>query len=123
MLKAFPLLTAALVASTASGAAGPSPSKATLTLEIQHLWRSQKIAIPTPALPRGDGDPSLLLTRLAYLVSEPSVQKKSDAQWLTRPDWFAYVDAAGREGTAILELAGLPRGKYDALRFHADSGR
>ncbi len=90
-----------------------------VSLEIRHLWDGKEIEIPSAALARGGGE-SLALTRLAYLLSEPSLAQVQDdgaaVQWLGRKQWFAFVD--GADGVAEVVMRGLPRAQYAGLKFH-----
>lgn len=58
---------------------------------------------------------TLSVTRLSYLLSGFALQSE-DGQWLEFPNANAWIDAAARRNTCLLD--DIPAGKYRALRFH-----
>ena len=83
-----------------------------LQLEIGHSWMGEPLQIPSPLLTTREGD-RIRITRLDYLLSEPSVQ---GAQLRKRTDWFAF--AGVRDAPVRLRLAGLPEGEIRSLGLH-----
>ncbi len=85
-----------------------------LTLVIHHLFDGKPLVFGQPTLAAASGE-RLSVSRLAYLLAEPSVKATGDSPWLANRDWFAFCDAT--KGDAIQELRGLPRRAFDALKF------
>ena len=90
-----------------------SPSQ--LTLVVHHLFDGKPIEFAKPGLTTASKE-SISVTRLAYLLSEPSLKPIGDDNWLGSRDWFAFTDA--EKGDGIHTLNGLPRRKFEMLRFH-----
>ena len=86
-----------------------------LTLVVHHLYDGKPLDFNQPTLIIASGE-TISVSRLAYLVSEPSIKTADDGQWLANREWFAFTDAS--KGDAIHELGGLPRRSLDALRFY-----
>ena len=86
-----------------------------LTLVTHHLYDGKPIEFAIPKLTTASGE-QISVTRLAYLLSEPSLKPEGGDQWLTSRDWFAFSNAEKGDATHLLN--GLPRRKYEALRFH-----
>ena len=86
---------------------------ANLTIEIQHLWEMQPVALSASWQPAGK-DSSLSLSRVAYLISEPLLIDTKGIRH-TLPDWYALVDL-GRRRTS-LNLENLPAVEFTAVEF------
>lgn len=85
-----------------------------LTVVIHHLCNGQPLRMETPlVIPAGE---RITISRLAYLLGEPSLKSTSDGQWLTSRNWFAFVNAA--KGDALQVFDNLPAEKFNALRFY-----
>lgn len=85
-----------------------------LTLVIHHRYAGRPLGLDEASLSTPAGE-RIALSRLAYLLAEPAL-RGTGGEWLGNGKWFGFVDAA--KGDATLELAGLPRGRFEALRFH-----
>lgn len=85
----------------------------TVTLEIRHLWNGEPLSIPSRKMATS-ADEIVEITRLAYLLSEPSLA--TEDKRIGRNDWFAYVD--GESSVSRLTLEGVPAGKYSDLQLH-----
>ena len=55
------------------------------------------------------------VTRLDFLLSDFSL-RRPDGSWIGNKTFFAYISA--RSGKTHCTLNGIPRGKYDGIRFH-----
>lgn len=92
-----------------------------LTVEIRHVWNGRPLAIPGGAVTTAAGE-TLDLTRLSYLLSEPSLQVAGDdggsrgETWIRRFDWFAHVEVGSDPCRVTLD--GLPDGGISSVRFH-----
>ena len=106
------LLAAALLLAVLPHLRAENPSR--LTLVIHHRYDGKPLDFSKPALTAASGE-NISVSRLAYLLSEPSVKSADDGDWLTNQEWFAFTDAA--KGDAIHELAGLPARTFAELRF------
>lgn len=58
---------------------------------------------------------TISVTRLSYLLSGFALER-DDGQWTELPDAIAWMDAATRRNTMLLE--NLPAGKFRSIRFH-----
>ena len=87
---------------------------ATLCLEVRHLWEGKPISLSDDIFTTRAGE-ELQFTRLAYLLSEPSVTAVKNQRRLKKTDWVAYVDA--RNETSLLSLSDLPSGRYRQIEF------
>ncbi|HEY0368687.1 MAG TPA: MbnP family protein [Chthoniobacterales bacterium] len=84
---------------------------ANLTLVVHHVYDGAPLKFDTPVAT--NAGEKISISRLAYLVSEPSLKDNHD--WLTTHHWVAFVDAT--KGSATRALDQLPPAKYNALRF------
>jgi cytochrome c peroxidase len=87
---------------------------ATLCLEVRHLWEGKPISLSDDIFTTRAGE-ALQFTRLAYLLSEPSVTAVKNQRRLKKTDWVAYVDA--RNETSLLSISDLPSGHYRQIEF------
>lgn len=87
---------------------------ATLTLVIHHVYDGAPLRFDEPLV--SSAGEHLAITRLAYLLSEPSLKATSDGQWLTSANWFGFADASKGDATHTLE--NLPDETCNALQFH-----
>ncbi len=85
-----------------------------LTLVVHHLYDGKPLDFNKPALTTASGE-RISVSRLAYLLSEPSVKPADDGEWLVNREWFAFTDAS--KGDAVHELPGLPPQSIGTLRF------
>jgi hypothetical protein len=86
---------------------------ANLTIEIQHLWEAQPIAL-SAAWHNAENDANLSLSRVAYLISEPVLIDKKGAGHTLR-EWYALVDLEAQRTT--FNLANLPALEFAAIEF------
>ncbi len=91
----------------------------TIVLEIRHLWDGEPLSIPSAKIETAASE-TIDFTRLAYLLSEPSLEAGSDGKRLGRNDWFAFIDA--KNTVSKLTLSGVPAGSYSNLQFHIGLG-
>ena len=85
-----------------------------LTVVIHHRFNGERLCLDAPILsPAGE---QIAISRLAYLLSEPSLKSRADGQWLTSRNWFAFVTAEKNESVQVLD--NLPPEKFNALRFY-----
>ena len=96
----------------ASSALADSSGK--LTLVVHHTYKRQSLELARGGLTTASGE-QISITRLAYLLAEPALKRKGEEVWLTSRDWFGFADAARGDSTQV--LTGVPRGKFDSLRF------
>ena len=82
----IPPQVAALLLLTFPALAEESPSQ--LTLVIRHRYEGKPIEFAQPTLTTPSGE-QISITRLAYILSEPSLKPAGDEQWLHSRDWFA----------------------------------
>ncbi len=87
----------------------------TVTLEIRHLWEGKEITIPTEAIETAAGE-HIDISRLAYLLSEPTLLSKTRQTRIARKNWFAYVD--GGNAVSRLVLDGVPEDSYGGLQIY-----
>lgn len=92
-----------------------SAGAATLRLEIRHLWEGEPVSLTGIPVTTAAAE-NLMFTRLAYLLSEPSLVALDGQRRLTKSDWVAYVDA--EEKLSTLTLTDLPSGHYEGFQFH-----
>src|ERR1051326_5650537 len=85
-----------------------------LTVEFRHLYNGKPLQLD--AVVSNSVSEQIAISRCAYLLSEPSLKSRSDGQWLTSRNWFAFVNAANGEEAKVLD--NLPPEKFNALRFH-----
>ena len=101
----FPILLTALLLG------GPAVA-GRLTLQVEHCWGDGPLEVGKVA-GRVAGR-HVTVTRLAYLLSQPRLLTEG-GEWVGSGEWVAYLDA-GRGRTRCV-LAGMPPGRYRALRF------
>ena len=91
----------------------------TITLKIRHLWKGELVVFPSDDLDL-DGEESLQLTRLSYLLSNPRFKRADnpvkESPWLEQSDWFGFVD--GESSLDRPSLSGLPSERFSALQFN-----
>lgn len=97
--------------------AAPALARSTseLTLVVHHLYGPDRLEFAKPGLTTTSGE-QISITRLAYLLSEPSLKQRDNEQWLGSHDWFRFSDAS--KGDSVHVLDNLPQQKFAALRFH-----
>ena len=89
-------------------------SDSRLTLVIHHLYNGKPLELAQPGLTTASGE-KISVTRLAYLLSEPSLKPADDETWLINRTWFGFNDAAKGDGVSV--LPGLAARRFETLRF------
>jgi cytochrome c peroxidase len=114
------ILAVVLVTPAVPAFAAPAPAHAQsgsgskLTIVIHHVFENQPLRTPQSGLTTNSGE-KISVTRLAYILSEPSLKPTNDATWLTNRAWFGFADAAKGDTTQV--LSGLPARRFEQLRF------
>ena len=93
--------------------AGAAPATHTLRVEVLPRFDGKPLVFDALTNTTATGQ-RVSVTRLDFLLSQFAV-RRPDGVWLEQPDWFAYL--SGREGLTSFQLAGLPPGPYDRIRF------
>ena len=102
------------VVATESPTAPASSGQSKLTIVVHHLFGDRTLALARPGLTTASGE-NISVTRLAYILSEPSLKPTNDATWLANRAWFGFIDAS--KGDGVSNLSGLPSQRFEQLRF------
>ncbi len=84
-----------------------------LRIEIHPRFASSPLTFDSLANTNAAGR-RLSVTRLDFLLSNIALHR-SGSTWLEQPEWAAYLSA--RDGRAAFQLANLPGGRFDRIRF------
>ena len=87
---------------------------ASLEITVEPVFNGEPLRLDSLRYENAAGE-TLSFTRLSYLVSGIAIER-DDGQWVEIPDSTAWMDAASKRNSVLLE--NVPEGSYRALRFH-----
>lgn len=82
------------------------------SLQFHHLWKGEPLMFDEWM--ERDGGEKVSISRLAYLVSMPSLEEL-DGRHIEQKNWFGFINA--QEALNRVALSGLPDWKFAALGF------
>lgn len=106
LLRALLLLLAAALAEPAGAAR--------LEVAIEPVFQGERLRLDSLGYENAAGE-TLSVTRLSYLLGGFALERP-DGSWLEFPGFHAWLDAAARRQSFVLD--GIPPGRYRALRCH-----
>ncbi len=102
------------IAAIALGLCAPALPAATLEVAVRHSFNGEPLLLDSLRYANATGE-TLSFTRISYLLTGFALER-DDGAWVEIPGSRAWMDVAAHRASA--RFAGVPAGRYRALRFH-----